>query len=297
MLNYYCMPHDVAVAKTIFKHTKPMLALFEKSFGKYTFWRDGFTVMQSPYPMEHQSAVSIGPIFSPFNSDTFDSLDNIRLMWHESAHEWWGNHVTVKDMAHLWINEAFATYGEALAYEKLYDKAAMFKYLKEQKPGNKEAILGKTDVNDFRLGDVYSKGLLMLHTLRNLIDNDSLWFDLLRGIQNQFAFQTITTNDLVNYINEKTRTDYTYFFEQYLTKASIPTLEILFKREGNVTRVKYRWSTEVEKFDMPVKVTTDKNIYTFIYPTKDWKDLELQNMTANDFKVDTDNFYVDVRKD
>jgi hypothetical protein len=295
-LNYYCLPHDQTVAKTIFQHTKPMLSLFEKSFGRYPFWRDGFTVMQSVYPMEHQSAISIGSIFNPFNSDRFDSLDLIRTMWHESAHEWWGNNVTVKDMADLWIHEAFATYAEALAYEKLQGKAAMLKYLKDQKPENKEAMLGKNDVNDFRLGDIYSKGLLMLHTLRSLIDNDSLWFDLLHGIQTHFSFQTVTTHDIVSYINDKTRTDYTYFFEQYLTKASIPTLQLVFKKEGKATGVMYRWNAEVEKFDMRVKVTTAKNVYAFIYPTKDWKDLDLKDMKIKNFNVDTDNFYVDVTK-
>jgi hypothetical protein len=296
-LNYYCLPHDEKVAESIFKHTKPMLSLFEKSFGRYPFWRDGFTVMQSVYPMEHQSAVSIGSIFNPFNSESYDSLDNIRTMWHESAHEWWGNHITVKDMADLWIHEAFATYAEALAYEKLQGKAAMLKYLKEQRPGNKEAILGKKDVNDFHLGDMYSKGLLMLHTLRSLIDNDSIWFNLLYDMQTHFAFQTVTTDDIVRYINEKTGTDYTYFFEQYLAKASIPKLQLVFKKPGPATVVKYRWNAEVEKFDMRVKVTTAKNTLGFIYPTKDWKELDLKDMERKDFKVDTENFYVQVSEE
>jgi hypothetical protein len=296
-LNFYCLQRDERIAKKIFRHAKPILSVFEKDFGKYPFWRDGFTVMQSVYPMEHQSAVSIGSIFNPFNSNTYDSLDLIRTMWHECAHEWWGNNVTIKDMADLWIHEAFATYAEVLAYEKLEGNAAMQKYLKEQTPGNKEAIVGKYDVNDFHLGDMYPKGALLLHTLRNVIDNDSLWFDLLRGIQTHFAFQTITTRDLVNYINEKTQTDYTYFFEQYLTKASIPKLKLLFKKENNVTHVKYKWDAEVDKFNMPIKVTTSKNVYAFIYPTKDWNDLELKDMKPKDFKVDTEKFYVGVKSE
>jgi len=274
-----------------------MLSVFEKDFGSYPFRRDGFTVMESIYPMEHQGAVSIGSIFNPFNSDRYDSLDLIRTMWHESAHEWWGNNVTVKDMADLWIHEAFATYAEVLAYEKLSGKAAMQKYLKDQTPGNKEAIIGKYDVNDFHLGDMYPKGALMLHTLRNLIDNDSLWFELLQGIQTHFAYQTINTHDIVNYFNEKTKTDYGYFFDQYLNKASIPELQLQFKKEGNVLHVKYKWNADVEDFNMPVKVATSKNVYTFIYPTKDWKDLELRDMKAKDFRVATDKFYVTVRRE
>jgi aminopeptidase N len=152
-------------------------------------------------------------------------------------------------------------------------------------------------VNDFHLGDVYSKGALTLHTLRNLIDNDSVWFELLRGIQKHFAFQTVTTNDIVHYINNKTKTDYTNFFEQYLTRGPIPKLELVFKKEGKTTHVKYRWNAEVEKFDMPIKVTTTKNSYAFIYPTNDWKDLDLKDMEIKDFKVDTEKFYVNVSKD
>jgi len=296
-LNYYCLAQDAQVARRIFEHSKPMLALFEKSFGPYPFRKDGFTVMQSIYPMEHQSAVSMGPIFNPINSETFDSLDNIRTMWHECAHEWWGNNVTVNDMADLWINEAFATYAEVLAYEKLYNKAAMLDYLKEQRPGNQEPILGKRDVNDFQLGDKYSKGALVLHTLRNLIDNDSLWFDLLKGLQDHFAFQTVSTADVVSYINDKTRTDYTFFFEQYLTRASIPTLQLILSQQGTETRIRYRWIVDVERFDMRIKVSASENTYYFIQPTKQWKELLLTNVKVKNFKVDTDNFYVNVSKE
>ena len=137
----------------------------------------------------------------------------------------------------------------------------------------------------------------MLHTLRNLIDNDSVWFDLLTGIQAHFSFQTVTTHDIVSYINNKTGTDYTYFFEQYLTKAAIPILQLAFTKEGNVTHVKYRWNAGVEKFEMRIKVTTPPNIYSFIQPTKDWQELDLKDLKIKDFKVDTDNFYVDVWRD
>jgi hypothetical protein len=295
-IHYYYLPHDAAVAKKILKHTPAMLSLFEKNFGRYPFHRDGFTAMQSPYPMEHQSAVSIGSIFNPFNSETYDSLDMIRTLWHESAHEWWGNNVTVKDMADLWIHEAFASYAEVLAYEKLVGKAEMMKYIKEQIPGNREPIIGKYDVNDFRLGDMYSKGALMLLTLKNVIDNDSAWFDLLRSIQTHFAYQTITTDDLITFINQKTKTDYSSFFAQYLTKASIPVLQLRFKKEGKNTIVKYRWNADVEKFNMPVKVTTTQNVYSFIYPTREWKELSLTNMKAKEFNVATDQFYIAVER-
>lgn len=294
-LHYYSKPYDVTFGKALFKKMKPMLSVFEKHFGKYPFSRDGFTVMESIYPMEHQNAVTFGSLFNPFNSDKYDSADITRTMWHEVAHEWWGNHVTVKDYADLWIHEAFATYAEALAYKELNGEQAMKKNLKDQIPGNKEPIIGKYDVNDFHLGDMYPKGVLMLYTLQNVINDDALWFDLLRGIQNHFAFQTITTNDLINFINQKTKTDFTYFFNQYLKFASIPELQLKFQKQGKETLVKYKWKTDEPNFLMPIKVTTSQGSYEFIYPTQDWKKLNLKDMKAKNFKVDTDHFYVSVK--
>jgi aminopeptidase N len=294
-LYYYSKPYDVKLGKSLFKKVKPMLNVFEKHFGEYPFIRDGFTVMESIYPMEHQGAVTFGSLFNPFNSDKYDSADILRTMWHEVAHEWWGNNVTVRDYADLWIHEAFATYAEVLAYKELNGEAAAKKYLKEQIPGNNEPIIGRYDVNDFRLGDMYSKGVLMLYTLQNVIYNDALWFDLLLEIQHHFAFQTITTSDLVNYINQKTKTDFTYFFDQYLKFASIPELQLKFEKRGKDTIVKYKWKADVSNFIMPIRVTTSENNYEFIYPVQDWKELNLKGMKAKNFKVDTEHFYAGVK--
>ncbi|MEP7144092.1 MAG: M1 family metallopeptidase [Ferruginibacter sp.] len=294
-LNYYCMRYNTDIAKQIFAHAKPMLANYEKDFGDYPFLRDGFTLMESIYPMEHQGAVSIGAFNSPFNSDQYDTTELVRLMWHESAHEWWGNSVTCKDMADLWIHEAFATYAEVLNYEAFYGKTAGLKYLKSQVPGNKESIIGVYDVNDFELGDVYSKGVWMLHTLRNIIDNDTAWFGMLRGIQEHFKYQTVTTYDIVKFINSSTQKDYTYFFDQYLKHTAIPELQLIFKKEGALLNVQYRWKTDTENFNMPVKATTSKNNFEFIYPTNDWKNIQLQNMDSKDFKIDRDGFYIGIK--
>lgn len=294
-LHYYSKPYDIAQAKRLFKKVRPMLSVFEKYFGRYPFGRDGFTVMESIYPMEHQSAVTFGSLFNPFNSDKYDSVDILRTMWHESAHEWWGNNITVKDYADLWIHEAFATYAEVLAYKELNGEQAVKEYLKDQTPDNKEPIIGKYDVNDFRLGDMYSKGVLMLYTLQNVINNDRLWFDLLRDIQTHFAFQTFSTNDLVDYINRKTKTDFTHFFNQYLNYSSIPELQVKFEKHGRETFVKYKWKTDEPNFSMPIKVTTSENGYEFIHPTQEWQELNLKGMKPKDFKIDTERFYVSIK--
>jgi hypothetical protein len=294
-LDYYCMPYNIGKAKEIFSQVKPMLTLYEKDFGPYPFLRDGFTLIESLYPMEHQSAVSIGPINNPVTSNQFDLKELTRTMWHESAHEWWGNNVTCKDMADLWIHEAFATYSEVLDYDAFYGREEALKYLRNGAPVNKEPIIGHYYVNDFHLGDMYSKGALMLHTLQNVINNDSVWFKILQGIQEHFRYQTVTTEDIIDFFNQSTRKNYTSFFNQYLRYATIPQLSLKIKAVGTTLQVQYKWDAEESGFDMPIRVKTSKNNFGFIFPSKDWQTIRLDNMEFKDFQVDTDDFYVQVR--
>ncbi len=295
-LNYYCMNYNLELAKRIFKNVKPMLALYEKDFGPYPFPGDGFTLMESFYPMEHQGAVSIGYLNAPFFSDKYDSTELIRLMWHESAHEWWGNSVTCKDMADFWIHESFATYAEWLAYGNISGPQAAEQNLKDQHPENKEPIIGVYDVNHLHMGDMYPKGCLMLNTLRNVMDNDTLWYGILRGIQEHFRYQAVTTEDVVGYISRAANKDFTRFFDQYLRYAAIPELALEIKKDGESLLVKYKWNADAAGFDMPVKVTTAKNHFAFIYPGVAWQSITLQNMAPGDFKVDTDDFYIRVKE-
>ncbi len=293
-LHFYCMSYNLEPAKKIFGKTKELLSFLERSFGEYPFKKDGFTLMESLYPMEHQGAVSIGSINSPFWSDKIDYNESTRTMWHEAAHEWWGNNITEKDIADIWIHEAFATYAEAMLMEFFEGKAASQKLLHNQVPENKEPIIGSYGVNNFRLGDVYPKGCMMLHTLRNIIDNDSTWFDLLRGLQQQFRYQTITTEDIEGYINKTLGKDFTPFFDQYLRHAALPELQLKFKQSEDKLEVQYCWKTDVSDFNMPIKVTTTKNGLGFIYPESAWKTITLNGMKQKDFKVDTDGFLVKV---
>lgn len=295
VINYYCLSYNIDKAKQIFSHVKPMLDLYDRDFGFYPFKKDGFTLMESLYPMEHQGAVSIGPINNPGDDNHYDSSELIRTTWHEAAHEWWGNSVSCKDMADLWIHEAFATYAEVLNYETFYGKERASKYLYSELPKNAEPIIGTYGVNDFHLGDMYGKGALMIHTFRNIIDNDSLFFSALRGIQTDLEYQTVTTEDVISSINKFTNKDFKYFFDQYLRYPAIPELQLRFAKNGSAIEVQYRWNADVKGFSMPVKVTTEKNKLNFIFPTEEWKKISVQNMNQSDFKVDTDEFYASVK--
>lgn len=291
-IDYYVMPYNLDRAKKMFRQVRPMLETFETSFGKYPFKRDGFTLVESLYPMEHQSGVCIGKITKD------NATDNNFTLWHEAAHEWWGNAITCQDVADMWIHEAFATYAETLVLERLFGKEAGNLYMRDQADAvqNKEPVIGAYDVNDihYDIGDMYSKGSLMLHTFKNVLNNDTAWFELLRSIQANFRYRTITSDQLVDYINRETGTDYTYLFDQYLKFTTIPELQLQLEPTGTDLRVKYRWKSNVDNFRMPIKVTVARDTFGFIYPSPEWKTVTLRNMPADDFSVDEEEFYVDV---
>ena len=189
-----------------------------------------------------------------------------RTLWHESAHEWWGNSVTCSDYADFWIHESFASYAEVLCKRNFYGEEAGEKYLLDQPSENKEPIIGFYGVNDFHMGDMYTKGTRMIATLRCVMNNDSLFFNMLRGLQKHFAYQSVNTNDVVQFINGITGSDYTYLFDQYLKYPKIPTLNLSLKQSGSGLDIRFQWKADVADFRLPVKVSTGKDAF-FIYPT------------------------------
>jgi aminopeptidase N len=300
-LDYYVMPYDLEKAKMQFQQVKPMLACFEKYFGPYPFPRDGFKLVQSPHlGMEHQSAVAYGNKFrngylGSASSEIGLSFDFIII--HETAHEWWGNSVTSKDLADMWIHEGFGAYAEAVYVECLhgYEAALTYQNNKKSGVGNQRPVIGVYNVNQEGSGDMYPKGSLFLNTLRHVIDNDELWWRIIYGLANDFKYQTITADDIAAYVNLKTGADYSYLFDQYLKYPRLPKLEISVTQKGDSVRAKYRWVADVNNFRMPIKVTTSKDKFEFIYPTTEWQTTDLGAIDPEEFKVAEDRFYVEVK--
>lgn len=287
-MNIYYLPYNEQRARFLLGKTREMLGQYERLFGPYPFPADGFRLIETPYPMEHQSIVALGR----FDGDTSGLKE---LLWHEVAHEWWGNNVSCKDMADFWLHEAFATYATMLmiTYEK-GEQAALQRLAKEG-ASNKEPVTGVRNVNHihYETWDSYSKGCRMLHMLRVMTGNDSLFFATLLGLQEKFALQTVTATQVTDYIMERTGLPLQPFFEQYLHRAALPELQLHFEKQQGGLQVHYRWHGAAKGFNMPVKVTTGKNRYDYIRPTETWQHITLENMTEKDFKVDRDNFYIE----
>jgi aminopeptidase N len=294
-IDYYVLPYHYNLAKALFQQVPAMLKVFEKNFGKYPFARDGFTLVESLYPMEHQSGVCIGKI----SSENFNETS--RLLWHESAHEWWGNAVSCSDVADLWMHEAFATYAEIIVLEEFFGKDEAGNALEEHAAAVEgfEPVTGVYDVNHihYNIGDMYNKGSLMLHTFRNILNNDKRWVDLLHAIQNHFRYRTVSSDSLVRFINELTQTDYTYFFDQYLHYTTIPTLQLKTQVQNTSIAIKYRWVANADQFRMPARVGRSSAKFQFIFPSAEWKTMLMKSLSIDDLVVDSDNFYINVEKD
>jgi aminopeptidase N len=300
-LNYYVMSQNLEKAKKQFKDVNRMLKAYEHYFGKYPFYRDGYKLIEAPHNgMEHQSAIAYGNGYIKGYKGYASSEVGLKfdfIIIHESAHEWWGNSITSKDLADMWIHESFAAYAEALFVEYYYGYEESLKYINGKKTHvlNDKPIIGPFNVNHEGSGDMYDKGQLVLNTLRSVINNDSLWFATLKGLYNIFKYQTVNNTEIFNCINKLTGTNYNYFFNQYFRTVNVPTLVCQIQKKGNNEILNYRWSNVDTNFVMPARVTLSNDKFDFIYPTINWQKIVLKNIDPDDFKVDTDRFYVNVK--
>ncbi|HKC80106.1 MAG TPA: M1 family metallopeptidase [Gemmatimonadaceae bacterium] len=297
-LDFYPLDYHVDTAKKQFQQVKPMLQCFESWFGPYPWYADGYKLVETPHlGMEHQSAVAYGNHYKNGylgndRSGTGHGLKFDFIIVHESAHEWWGNSLTMKDAADMWIHEAFATYAEGLFTECQYGKKAGAEYIIGQRKliRNVEPIIGVYGVNHEGSGDMYPKGGNILHTIRQLVNDDTRWRGILRGLNKTYWHQTVSGKQVEDFITRQSGVSLGKVFDQYLRTTMVPTLE--YKLEGQ--RLSYRWSNVVPGFAMPVKVRISPDEWTWIKPSTVWEASRKKFLYPENFLVD-ENFYVVAR--
>lgn len=294
-MDYWVLSYNLDKAKLHFKDAPKMMKAFEHWFGPYPFYEDSFKLVEVPYlGMEHQSSVTYGNKYMKGYlggdlSGTGWGLKFDFIIIHEAGHEWFANNITNKDIADMWIHEGFTAYSENLFLDYHYGKEASADYVigTRAKIRNDKPLIGLYNVNNEGSSDMYYKGANMLHTLRQLIEDDEKWRQILRGLNAEFYHQTVTTKQIEDYISKQSGIDLTEFFNQYLRSTKIPTLE--YKIENDA--LNYRWTEIVDGFDMPIQIEINGKT-EWLFPTADW---QTKKINSDDIKIDRD-FYVKSKK-
>ncbi len=297
-VDYWVLSHQKAAALKQFKEVPRMLAAFEHWFGKYPFYEDSYKLVAVSYPgMEHQSSVTYGNWYRNgyLHRDFSGSGVGFKfdfIIVHESAHEWFGNNISMKDAADMWIHESFANYAESLFVEYYFGKKDAEDYMVGNRRGirNDRPIIGTYGANREGSGDMYPKGGNMLHTIRQIINDDAKWLAILRGLSAEFWHQTVSTEQIESYISQKAGIDLSKVFDQYLRRTEIPLLR--YKVDGKT--LSFSYERVVKGFAMPIRVSINgkqvtikptETIQTFVSPEE-----------IKTFEVDR-NFYIEVARE
>ena len=278
--DYYVLSYNLEKAKAHFKQVPDMLRAFEHWFGPYPFYEDSYKLVEVPYPgMEHQSSVTYGNGYKNGYggrdvSGTGWGMNFDFIIIHETGHEWFANNITYKDIADMWVHEGFTAYSENLYLDYLHGKKASSEYVIGTRKNirNQTPIIGHYGVNKQGSGDMYYKGSNLLHTIRTLIDDDEKWRSILRGLNEEFYHATVTTQQIENYIIEHSGLALQSVFDQYLRATDIPHFEAIRHKK----KLKYRWRSCNEDFDMPYRIFLDGKP-RLLHPTTEWKTFTLPN--------------------
>ena len=298
-VDFWPLAYHVEAAKRQFPQALSMLKCFEHWFGPYPWYEDGYKLLEVPNTgMEHQSAVSYGNHFANGYRGRDASGTGLGLKWdfiivHESAHEWFGNNITSKDNADMWVHESFANYAEGLYTECLFGKEAGADYIIGNRRGirNDVPIIPPYGVNAQGSGDMYPKGGEMLHNIRQIVNDDEKWRRILRGLNSTFGKQTVMGSQIEQYISREAGTDLSKVFDQYLRTTMVP----VFEYRGSGKALEYRWANVVPGFDMPLKVQATPGEFLLLRPTEQWQSAPQGMTVAEPIDVDR-NFYVTSRR-
>lgn len=291
-LNYWVLDYNLEKAKAYMPlQVHNMLKSFEYWMGPYPFYEDGYQLIDASHTgMEHQSAVSYGNRYAfgyrgrDQSGGTGWGLKFDFIIIHESGHEWFGNNITTKDLADMWVHESFTNYSETLFCGYIFGEQAANEYNYGIRKGirNESPIIPAYGVNAEGSGDMYPKGGNMLHTIRHGMDNDSLFRSIIRGLNKTFYHKTVTAADIEGYISRQGKFDYSKVFAQYLTTTQIPHFEYAFSKDK--PEVYFRFTNCIDGFTMPL-ILKGEHSSLRIVPTTAWQHVAVTPEKAALFTV------------
>jgi aminopeptidase N len=270
-IKFYALPESEAKAKDIVDQTAKFLKFYEKYLGPYPYRAEKLGIAETPHlGMEHSTIIAYGNKFKN-NADGFDFL-----MLHELGHEWWGNMVTASDWRDMWIHEGFQSFMDSLYVEEIKGRESYLSSMRGRAKNlkNKQAVAPREPRFAYQIyylapdytqsdGDIYSKGALILHTLRYLIGDEAFFKGLRRmayptkemesytdGRQNRFA----TTDDVMAIFEEESKMELDWFFEVYLRQPELPKL--ITETQGDDLIINWKTPNNLP-FPMPIDIEID----------------------------------------
>lgn len=300
-LDYYVLPYNLEKAKKHFRQVHDVLGCFERYFGKYPFWEDGYKLIETSYlGMEHQSAIAYGNLYRRgYLGDRIPKDMNFDyIILHETGHEYFGNSVSASDLADMWIHESFTTYMEALYVECQMSYSASVRYLEYQRPyiRNEEPIIGVRGMNWYKrikTSDQYYKGSWILHTLRSIVDNDERWKAYLKSLYDEFEMKIIVSEDILeftqNYFKE---IELGPFFKQYLYRPEIPALHYKLSETQDGIKLQYQLKSQETGLKIPIKIRVGDQTIKITAENKQ-KDMLLKTSKSSDVQIIKNLYLID----
>jgi aminopeptidase N len=256
---FYVLPQSRNGAERHLAMAVDMLYTYRNIYGEYPFIKEKFALIETDYlGMEHQTLNSYG---NKYKYDVIDSLEVDWLMLHEMGHEWWGNKVTAKDWADLWIHEGICTYGEALYLrEKVGENAyhahmdSIRSYVRNRKP-----IIPKRNATSHEVysSDIYMKGACLMHSLRFILGDD-VFFRMLKDFVTDSAYtyqNLVTTDDFINVVHTYSEVDYSAYLNDFLYTTNLPKIKI-----DSVAYDQYEITIPNIEYSLPMEITTSDTV-------------------------------------
>ena len=232
-VEYYVYPELLSNAREDLNITVEMISCFSGLFGEYPFLKEKYGMVIFPWggAMEHQTITSYGAGLITGNH-FFDFINA-----HELAHQWFGDCITMRSWSHIWLNEGFASYAEALWEEYLGGKDAYLAYMRTQERSNFAGSLyvaDTTDINALFSSTVYDKGAWVLHMLRGVM-GDSLFLASLKtyATHPNFTYSNALTEDFRDICETVSGQDLNWFFEEWVYRPGKPDYKVIWQTIGS----------------------------------------------------------------
>ncbi|MFH1699952.1 MAG: M1 family aminopeptidase [Candidatus Zixiibacteriota bacterium] len=254
-LHYYVFNDHVEDSKLYFAIMPNALSIFEDKFGEYPYRNEKYGCSHFDWggAMEHQTNTSTQASNWAYSDD---------IITHELAHQWWGDEITCSDWHHIWINEGFASYSEAIYHEAVYGKEYYHTYMGylEFTGGGSIYVQDTTDIWNIFGWIVYDKGAWVLHMLRHIV-GDELFFQSLNDYRQQYKWGSASTEDFQAVVEMTCGIDLDYFFEQWIYGTYYPEFTIApysnIDPEGGYLNYLYVGQTQETDplvFSMPIDI-------------------------------------------